>query len=1111
MPFVADDLGAWLVALLADAGRKKLIELVLGTDQERALRSAATAATLLTAGELCADGDERAEELAMVVSEVFRGTPASEVAPEGHATVLTALQAGIAGQLAPLGDAELTGTGQSSADVLKVPVTVLTEMLTAQLVRQIVLDGARGGPLFPLASQLNADVTRLQIRQVEGAVDRRADEVLEALARLDTAHAVAAARVALAQLPPVVAGFTGRDDDLAVLAGLLDPGGPAGPVVVSAVAGLAGVGKTTLVVAAGHAARRRGWFGGGVLFIDLHGYDEAPVEPAQALDALLRALGVPAEHIPPGVGERGGLYRSVLAQVSEPVLLIADNASSEAQVRPLLPGKDPHKVLVTSRHTLAGLDARLVDVTVLDDEASVDLLDRALRAGRPEDDRITADAGAAGRLARVSGWLPLALQITAVLLKADPALSVGELTGELSDEKNRLAALRYDDGSGHSGLSVAAAFELSCRRLDTTSARVFRLMPVNPGPDISTAAAGVLADLPVTGVRRVLADLARAHLAEAAPGAPGRWRMHDLVRLYAQRLSDVQADADGREQARDRLLGYYLSTTRAADDQLRSRSVIAVPGEFADRESALAWLDAERASLVAAVAMAAGTGRDQAAMGLPSLLGEYFALRRRFDDWLATTTISLDAARRLGDRTAEGVALTNLGIALQRARRSQEAITAGQEAAATHRETGDRHREGMALGNLGLALQEARQFGEAITSHQESLAIFRETGDRNGEGMALNNLGIVLQETRQFEEASIAHQKAVAIFSEIGDRHGEASALGNLGTALQETGRLEEAIAIHKEVAAIHQESGDRYGEASALNNLGAALQRARRFGEAIIAHREAAAIYRETSDRHGEGSALTNLGVVLQEARRFDEAITAHRDAVAAYRDTGDRHGEGAALNNLGIALQGARRSGEAITRHREAAAIYQETGDQRGRGSALNDLGAALQRAGRFGEAITALQDAAAIYRDNGDRRDQGNALNNLGAVLQRAGRSGEAITALQDAAAIYRDTRDRHSEAMALNNVALALAEVRRLDEAIPAYRDAVAIFCQTGDRYGEGLALAGLGRALDEAGRSREAMTAYEGAIAIYRETGDQHREDITRKNLQRAQARVAQEP
>ena len=360
----------------------------------------------------------------MVVSEVF-GEPAPGEPLAGQATVLEALQAGIAVQLAVLDDASLTGTGQSSAEVLGVPGTEVAEKLTAHLLREIITRGSRGGPLFPLASQLNDDVTHLQGQRIEAVLGQLAGEVREALARLDTTHAVSAAPTALAQLPAATAGFTGRDDELAVLAGLLDPAGPGGPVVVSAVAGLAGVGKTTLAVQAGHAALQRGWFGGGVLFIDLHGYDEAPVEPGQALDALLRALGVPAEHIPPGTEERAGLYRSVLAQISDPVLVIADNASSEAQVRPLLPGAGPHKVLVTSRHTLAGLGARLVDVTVLDEEAGVELLDAALRAARPDDDRITGNPDAASRLAGICGGLPLALQITAALLKADPALTAG--------------------------------------------------------------------------------------------------------------------------------------------------------------------------------------------------------------------------------------------------------------------------------------------------------------------------------------------------------------------------------------------------------------------------------------------------------------------------------------------------------------------------------------------------------------------------------------------------------------------------------------------------------------------------------------------------------------
>jgi tetratricopeptide (TPR) repeat protein len=626
----------------------------------------------------------------------------------------------------------------------------------------------------------------------------------------------AAAPVALAQLPPVTAGFTGRDDELGVLAGLLDLAGTPGAVVVSAVAGLAGVGKTTLAVQAGHAAIRSGWCRGGVLFIDLHGYDDAPIEPISALDALLRALGVPAEHIPATVEERAGLYRSALAQISEPVLVIADKRLLRGQVRPLLPGAGPHKVLVTSRHTLAGLGARLVDVTVLDGEASIALLERALRAARPADDRINGDRDAAVELAGVCGGLPLALQITAALLSADPPLTAAELVKELASESARLERLRYDDGGGPGAPSVAAAFELSYRGLEEIPARIFR-------PDISTATAAVLAGIPVGEVRRVLAGLARAHLAEAAPAAGGRWRIHDLLRLYAQRLSDEHADADGREQARDRLLGYYLDMAGAADGHLRALPGVIAPGVSAGRDEALAWLDAERLSLIAAVTLAASTGRDQIAMPLPLRLAVYFGWRRRFDDRLSTAGVSRDAARRLGDRAGEATALNNIGLALRNLRRFTEAVAAHRDAAAIYRQTGDRSGEGGALSNLGLVLQEVRRFNEAITAQRDAAALFQETGDRHLEGMALSNLGSVLSQARRFEEAITAQQEAAAIFREIGDRHSQGMALGNLGTAMREMERFDEAIAAHQEAAAIFREAGDQHSESVALGNLQAA------------------------------------------------------------------------------------------------------------------------------------------------------------------------------------------------------------------------------------------------------------------------------------------------
>ena len=548
---------------------------------------------------------------------------------------------------------------------------------------------------------------------------------------------------ALAQLPPLVSGFTGREAELAQVAGLLDPAAGAEAVVVSAVAGLAGVGKTALAVHAAHAARVAGWFGGGVLFIDLHGYDQAPVQPGQALDALLRALGVPGEHIPEGAEQRAALYRSVLAKIIDPVLIMADNVSAEAQVRPLLPGPGPHRVIVTSRHTLAGLGARLLDVTVLDEAAAVALLDRVLRIARPGDARISGDQDAAGKLAAACAGLPLALQITGALLAADPALAAAELAAALADEVSRLEALRYDDGSGSGAPSVAAAFELSYRQLDADAARLFRLLPVDPGPDVSAAAAGALAGWPSAQARSVLGRLARAHLIEAGSGGTGRWRMHDLLRLFARQLPD--SGPGERDQAIDRLLDYYLRRADAADDHLRALAGQPVPAEFAGRADALAWLDAERPNMIAAVTMAAAAGRDQTAIRLPLILSEYLQWRRRFDDSLTVVAVSRDCARQLNDKVNEAVALTCFGNALWGVRRFEEAISAHQEAAAIFRETGDRHSEGTVLSNLGAALAEVRRFEEAISAHQEAAAIYRETGDRNGEGTALGNLGLALR------------------------------------------------------------------------------------------------------------------------------------------------------------------------------------------------------------------------------------------------------------------------------------------------------------------------------------------------------------------------------
>ena len=547
-----------------------------------------------------------------------------------------------------------------------------------------------------------------------------------------------------------------------------------------------------------------------------------------------------------------------------------------------------------------------MDVTVLEKQAAVDLLEAALYAARPKDDRLRGDLVAAGQLAEICGGLPLALQIAAALLKADPALSAAELADELSMEAERLEQLQYDDGSGLDAPSVATAFELSYRRLDHTTARLFRLLPLNPGPDVLTAAMTAMAAMPAREVRKGLAGLAQAHLADAAPNSAGRWRIHDLLRLYAQRLSDAHADEDSREQATDRLLGYYLTMAQAADDHLRALRGAKVPTEFSSREVALAWLDAERTCLVAAVTRAAETGRKEVALHLPMVLADYFQRSRRFDDELTTMKISLEAARRLDDRLNEAMVLTNLGETLGQVRRFQEAISAHRHAAAVFQEIGHNRGKGMALDNLGIVMQAMRRFQEAISAHWDAVIIFRESGDRHSEGMAMNNLGAALYQAGRSEEAVTICRAAVAIYQKTGDRRREANALNNLGEALRGIRRFKEALIALEAAVAVYRETGDQYGEGRALANVGSALVDARQFEEAVSACQAAAAIFRDANDRHGEGIALNTLGNALLQVKRSEEAITALQGAAAAFRDTSDQYAESVALRNLERATSG-------------------------------------------------------------------------------------------------------------------------------------------------------------------------------------------------------------
>jgi tetratricopeptide (TPR) repeat protein len=691
-------------------------------------------------------------------------------------------------------------------------------------------------------------------------------------------------QTALRGLPAPSPSFVGRKDDLQLILDLVRPGSAAR---LCAVAGLGGVGKTELALQAAHMAIVQDWFPGGVLFVDLFGYDsQRRVEPATALDGLLRALGIPGEHIPTEIQDRSRLFSSVLAAYAErrrEIIVVVDNALSAAQARPLLPRSGA--AIVTSRHSLADLDARLLELEVLVPEASVELLAKRLRVTRGADDtRVVAAPRDALEVARLCTGLPLALHIVASLLTISPHRSLASMVADLRDARTRLDELSY--GQGDDERAVRAVFDLSYAQLSSVQARTFRLLTLNPGPEVSSEAAAVLKGGNRRACRKCLEELARAHLIEQGT-ADDRWRMHDLLRIYASEKREASATADRTGRAFTALLEHYESVARAAIRHLDPTDGTPSTGRFSNREQALAWLDTEYLNLIAAVTSAADVNL-RTARDLPHTLWNFLALRRYFADWVLLSGYSLRAARSLGDRSAEA----------------------------------------RALNHLGMALNGEQKFNEAIRRYQEAARIFREIGNLDGQGMVLNNLGGTLAAIGRLDEAAAACRKSASIYSDHGHQHGKARALATLTDILRRSGHYELAIEASQEAHQIFRETGDLNGQAITLDGLGLALLSVGRFGDARAACEEAVSIYRDLGDQHSLATSLRTLGLALSALGRHEESIDALREAVALFRNTDAPYDAGAAMGDIGLALTSDGRYGEAVAAYEEAASIFHEHG---------------------------------------------------------------------------------------------------------------------------------------------------------------------------------------
>ncbi|MFE7034577.1 tetratricopeptide repeat protein [Streptomyces sp. NPDC057621] len=755
-------------------------------------------------------------------------------------------------------------------------------------------------------------------------------------------------------LPLAPAGFTGRTDEidqvlrwLQPLDGAGEPSEEAATVVVSAVSGMGGVGKTALALHAAHQARDRGWFPGGTLFADLRGYGDAPVGAAETVDRMLRALGVKGRDMPPTPDGKTDAWRQKLAELAargQPLLVVLDNVRDPAQASALLPGT-PHRALLTSRHRLSGMPVRRIELNPLSAADAVALLDRALRAGGTQDDRVTTQPEAALEIVQLCGFLPLALRIIGALLRDERGRPLAAQARELADERMRLDVLEYE-GEEADGrpLAVRASFELSYRHLAQDARRVFRLLGAAPGADVSTTSAAKLFDRGLAQARQLLAGLARAHLvvktaesgADQEPADGERWSMHDLVRLFADERGREHARKDRRTPAVTRLLDHYLSTAAEADSHALVHHGAPRSSRFAGYPQAVAWLEAERANLMSAAATPAGR-RHEIGTGLTFAVCGLLQERRHLEDWITLSRSSAAISHERDDLPVEAMALGNLGAALSEMGRLEEAIDVTQRTVEVHHQLGDLAGEGIARLNLGGALAEAGRYGEAVEAGQAALRIHRTLKDRNMEARVLSNLGIAWAGLGRFDEATGAYKKAAAAHRETDYPRGEGMALTNLGSALASTGRFAEALEAHTQALAIHRATGDRHMEGKAGNALGCALVGSERPEEAVDAHTEAAAIFRETGELALRAMAMDDLGVALQATGRSQEAADAHAQAAAIFRETGDRHAEARTLCNQGFVLQEAGRSAQADIAYQRAANLFRDVGDLEGRAHAL------------------------------------------------------------------------------------------------------------------------------------------------------------------------------
>ena len=701
------------------------------------------------------------------------------------------------------------------------------------------------------------------------------------------AFAGAAPDPAPAQLPLEAPGFSGRHAELERMfrvagpaaggdGAAAGPGGPlAGPVQIIAITGTAGVGKTTLAIRFARQVAKR--FPDGQLYVNLRGFDPSgsATSPDEALRYFLDALAVPPQRMPADVEARAGLFRSMLD--GKRVLIVLDNARDSDQVRPLLPGSPGSLVIVTSRSELTGLvaaeGATPLGLDVLTDDEAHELLGRRLG---PE--VVAAEPQPAAELIALCARLPLALGVAAGRAATRPGFSLAALAAELRDTRNRLEAL----DAGDAATDVRAVLSWSYEQLTEPAARMFRLLGLHPGPDVSVPAAASLAGVAQPEAAAALRELARTHM--VAEHQPGRYAFHDLLRAYAfQQAEAVDSAADQAAAAR-RCLDHYLHTAHAGAVQInRVRKPIdlpppkpgTAPEEFSGRTQALAWFDAESPILANLLAHAVSGGDDGAVWPLVWTLAPFLYRRGRFHECISIQRQSLRAAQRLGDPAGIGHAHYELGRGLVNIGNFAEAEPNLSRALDIFGQLGDRANEATVHQGFGHLFEQQGRYAQSLVHAREALRVVREIGPAQTAASIENSVGWLYAHLGQCEEALAYCQRSLKFQHEIGHRAGEADTWDSLGYTHSRMHDYAQAAECYSQAVEAFHEIGDRFHEAGSRIGLGDAQLHAGDPAAARTSWEQALAIL-ESIPHQDAGQARARLNQLAQAGPAAEPAAPA-------------------------------------------------------------------------------------------------------------------------------------------------------------------------------------------------------------------------------------------